>query len=565
MGLEYDYDTNGTGTLPQADIPIIPSPLTSAPTRFNDAPYPPSLLPTQDGLTLFKKYTTPHPCCLTPLPLRETALPRHSTAAAARLSTPITYPHLHRTKSNIAADIVTDSMIDKRDISMIYLSPDPFHNAFEEEVDIRRFDLTKHRTAGLCLAQHDNCLLLGGIAKSTHSAKIPRWRSCIKGAWLMKVGPHTVTTIQEAQDAFATLSLVGTPCVVLLFSHPIVRQDISHDGLPIMSIAPFTQVVHNQLNNHWDFTTAANHVRSGHPYQLVLDGDVLSCVTKAIKLTCGRLLQQTDWSDWQDSEFLQLNQYNAQDMFGDPVATNEADAIFHLVWTYNIKAVDGRKKIRCVCDGSTHSGKVLVLAKTYTNCVKQTSACLFYAVAAAANLLVFGANVSNAFAEVPPPKQPFFIKPDRAFHEWWVQHLQRNLISDGHMIPVLSAMQGHRESPRLWEKHADKILQEIGLTPTVHEPCLYSGTFNDQRVLFLRQVDDLTIAALDAKTSDLVTDLIGEKLSIPIKHQGYLDMYNGVDVYQTRDYIKINVKTFVDKAFAKHILTWMKTSYPTPN
>ncbi len=60
-------------------------------------------------------------------------------------------------------------------------------------------------------------------------------------------------------------------------------------------------------------------------------------------------------------------------------------------------------------------------------------------------------------------------------------------------------------------------------------------------------------------------DLIDEKLSIPIKRQGYLNMYNGVDVYQTHNYIKINIKTFINKAFAKRILTWMRTSYPTPN
>ena len=48
-------------------------------------------------------------------------------------------------------------------------------------------------------------------------------------------------------------------------------------------------------------------------------------------------------------------------------------------------------------------------------------------------------------------------------------------------------------------------------------------------------------------------DLIDDKLTIPIKHQGYLDMYNGVDIYQTQDYIEINIETFVDKAFAKHI------------
>ena len=158
---------------------------------------------------------------------------------------------------------------------------------------------------------------------------IPRWRTRIKGAWLIKVGPHTVSTIIDVQDAFASLSLGGSTHVILLFSHPLLRQDISHDGLPIVSSAPFTQDVHDQLNNRWDFTSAAEHLRTARHYEHVFDGDVVNCVTKAMKLTRGKLLQQSDWGDWQDSEFLQLNQYNSQGMFGDPVATNDGDAIFH--------------------------------------------------------------------------------------------------------------------------------------------------------------------------------------------------------------------------------------------
>jgi hypothetical protein len=173
MGLKHEDDTHGDGATTQDGIPDVPLPFTVTPTRFNAAPYPPSPLPAPDGLTQFKKYTALHPCQLTPLPLRETALPQHRTAAAAQLSTNITYPHLHCTKSNIAIDIVTEFMIGKQDISMIYLSPDPYHNAFEEEVDIRRFDLNKHCTAGLCRAHHDGCLFLGGIAKGTPCAKIP--------------------------------------------------------------------------------------------------------------------------------------------------------------------------------------------------------------------------------------------------------------------------------------------------------------------------------------------------------------------------------------------------------
>ena len=232
-------------------------------------------------------------------------------------------------------------------------------------------------------------------------------------------------------------------------------------------------------------------------------------------------------------------------------------------------AVDGRKKARCTCDGSPRSGQVRILNETYTNCVDQTSARLFYGIAAAENLIVYGADVSNAFAEAPPPKQGFYIRPDRAFNEWWTIHKKRPPIPPGHMIPILSAMQGHPESPRLWEKHADAILRELGLTPTIHEPCLYSGVINGKRIIFMRQVDDFAIAAPDAHTADLLLDMLDDKLSIPIKRQGHLDMYNGVDILQTHHYIRLSCTSFIDKISEKYLSTWMKHMYalstrPTP-
>jgi hypothetical protein len=122
---------------------------------------------------------------------------------------------------------------------------------------------------------------------------------------------------------------------------------------------------------------------------------------------------------------------------------------------------------------------------TYANSPDQTCARIFYALAAAENMVIFGADVSNAFAEAPPPKQGFYIRPDTAFHAWWTIHKRRDPIPPRHVIPILSAMQGHPEAPRLWEKHADKILRSIGLTPTTHEPCLYSGIVDGHRVLLL--------------------------------------------------------------------------------
>ena len=130
-------------------------------------------------------------------------------------------------------------------------------------------------------------------------------------------------------------------------------------------------------------------------------------------------------------------------------------------------------------------------------------------------------------------------------------------------------MQGHQESPHLWEKHADAILCEIGLVPTTHEPCLYTGIIHGNRVIFLRQVDDFAIATSDPKMADILLDMLDERLSILIKRQGYLDMFNGLDVTQTRDYIKISSKSFIDKCCDKHLATWMSSylmaaARPTP-
>jgi len=207
-------------------------------------------------------------------------------------------------------------------MALVYMSPDPYHEAFEETIDLQRFDLSWHHAAGLCLAHSNGRLFLGGMTPGTPAAKIPRWRSRLKGAWLIKIGHHTVTSIAQAHEAFAQLIADGTSNVTLLFSHPEIRQDISHDGLPFVSSAPFTQPIHDQMNHRWDFSTIADYLRKAPPYTIADSGDVLNYTTRAMRLTRGKLLQQDDWTNWQRSEYLQLDQYDAQGMFGTPVSVS---------------------------------------------------------------------------------------------------------------------------------------------------------------------------------------------------------------------------------------------------
>jgi hypothetical protein len=130
-------------------------------------------------------------------------------------------------------------------------------------------------------------------------------------------------------------------------------------------------------------------------------------------------------------------------------------------------------------------------------------------------------------------------------------------------------MQGHPESPRLWEKHIDWILRDIGLTPTIHEPCIYSGIILGERVLFMRQVDDFAISATSQRIANHLLDLLDDKLSIPMKRQGLVTLYNGLDIHQTRDYIKISCVTYIDYISNIHLdHGWMKSylisDCPTP-
>ena len=121
----------------------------------------------------------------------------------------------------------------------------------------------------------------------------------------------------------------------------------------------------------------------------------------------------------------------------------------------------------------------------------------------------------------------------------------------------------------MWEKHTDAILRECGLVPTIHEPCLFSGVIEGQWVIAKCQVDDIAVAAPNEHTTTVLLDMIDSKLTIPMKHQGFLDMYNGIDVIQTQHYIKILCSSYITKMCDKYLQPWMRNytsidNQPTP-
>jgi hypothetical protein len=85
-----------------------------------------------------------------------------------------------------------------------------------------------------------------------------------------------------------------------------------------------------------------------------------------------------------------LDNYKNQGMFGSPQPCPQGVNIHHMLWRYLIK-LDGRKKARMVCDGSSRMGTV-TLGHTYANSVDAASERLFWAIVAQQRLTAYGAH-----------------------------------------------------------------------------------------------------------------------------------------------------------------------------
>jgi len=68
----------------------------------------------------------------------------------------------------------------------------------------------------------------------------------------------------------------------------------------------------------------------------------------------------------------------------------------------------------------------------------------------------------------------------------------------GYVMHINHTIQGHPESPHIWEGRIDGILCHLNAHPTIREPCLNVANINDNQILWLCQVDVLLVAAKDS-------------------------------------------------------------------
>jgi Reverse transcriptase (RNA-dependent DNA polymerase) len=134
---------------------------------------------------------------------------------------------------------------------------------------------------------------------------------------------------------------------------------------------------------------------------------------------------------------------------------------------------------------------------------------------------------------------------------WYLKKFGRPINRRTHVVPIGHAIQGHPEAGNLWEGYiVDFLCNRLGFRATTHERNLYPGTVDGEDTLVCRQVDDFNIATKDPATAGKLIALINAFVTTESK--GLAPHYNGVDVLQTRDYIKLSCKTYIDRVLQTH-------------
>ena len=99
-----------------------------------------------------------------------------------------------------------------------------------------------------------------------------------------------------------------------------------------------------------------------------------------------------------------------------------------------------------------------------------------------------------------------------------------------------------------------------------HEPCLYfHPNYKGYKVYFLRQVDDFFISTALATIANEIISIMDSHMTIKVKPSGIIERFNGVDIKQTKEYIKLSNATYIKKMTEQKKLTYeQRHNIPLP-
>ena len=271
-----------------------------------------------------------------------------------------------------------------------------------------------------------------------------------------------------------------------------------------------------------------------------------------------------NWEDWRAADHKQLDAHYDAGTIGKAVARppklpDTPSQVFRLVWARLVKA-SGVRKSRACLDGSKRATPWLRhMVQTYSNCVELPCLRLFIGECVNRGYYICFGDVENAYQQSPPPTHQCYLEVDDTVEDWYLKRFGVKLNRFKDVIPLFKALQGHPEAGVLWFRLIQHVLVNVmGFKPATHEQGLYVGQIDGEDVLVCRQVDDFASGSAKLSTAKRFIELVREHVHAEYAgmgietEAGYYQRYNGLDIIQTRNYVKIGCETYIDRMLQTH-------------
>ena len=170
-----------------------------------------------------------------------------------------------------------------------------------------------HETLGLITTTTKEGVIIKECKKSTPSAKIPKWRQHVRNGILLSINNKPIKTQKDVIDAIkqARISRTTVICTISTKQSCSIHPETGIPQLHFDQIGILTKILQEVIHDEKDIHT-------------VDEAPPLDNAVKVHKATTGSLTRtkskkQEDWPEWQQSEFLQPDQYQTQNIFSEPM------------------------------------------------------------------------------------------------------------------------------------------------------------------------------------------------------------------------------------------------------
>mmetsp|Transcript_17200 Transcript_17200/g.32564 ORF Transcript_17200/g.32564 Transcript_17200/m.32564 type:complete len:440 (-) Transcript_17200:408-1727(-) len=175
---------------------------------------------------------------------------------------------------------------------------------------------------------------------------------------------------------------------------------------------------------------------------------------------------------------------------------------------------------------------------------------LFVSLVALMNFVMLDLDAVNAFGQAGTLYEIVHLEIDQQYRDWYKARKGKD-IPQGWVLPVKGSLQGHPDAGEIWQTKVNEVLQRYNFSSTTHEPCLYRGIYKEKLILICRQVDDMLIAGEDINLVRTFAHELSTHLNVTIG-EAPSTHYNGLDILQTREGIKISCGTYIRKLQKAH-------------